>query len=128
MVSVKKLVSLLELHHPKLTKNCIAALKNLIFLAGTDVKMLIMSELGFDNIFDLITSNNTDIRVEALMVVRNFAIGELGEIEFFVDHNVNRLLPVLIENLSSSNTLISKQSLYLLANIAASGNHDVQVG
>eukprot|EP00824_Muranothrix_gubernata_P022509 TRINITY_DN5463_c0_g1_i3.p1 TRINITY_DN5463_c0_g1~~TRINITY_DN5463_c0_g1_i3.p1 ORF type:complete len:497 (-),score=103.92 TRINITY_DN5463_c0_g1_i3:745-2235(-) len=116
---VRELVSLVHAVEDPLRLHSIWALKNLLYQSTLLVRDRVMSELTWSDLLCLLEDVNTDVREQALAVVRNLAVGKFTDIERVLrgggDH-LFRVLEGMFQHGTPDRCMI--QALYVVCNIA----------
>eukprot|EP00742_Colponemidia_sp_Colp-10_P007232 GILJ01007772.1.p1 GENE.GILJ01007772.1~~GILJ01007772.1.p1 ORF type:complete len:655 (+),score=77.04 GILJ01007772.1:53-2017(+) len=118
---VNRLIEMSKSHHTALRLNSVWALKNLLFMSDSTTKDLVIRQLTFQGLFELINDVDIGVQEQALTLLRNFVFGKLEDLERFFDGAGSELSRVIEKKLSSPNDEIIGQALYVLCNIATGG-------
>ncbi|KAJ3097819.1 Armadillo repeat-containing protein 8, partial [Phlyctochytrium bullatum] len=93
---VERLVSLVHSSEPNLRLNSVWALKNLLYLADSEVKATVMASLTWEGLRNLINDNEICIQEQALSLLRNLACKKQSDIDdVFNGLNEDVLMSVL---------------------------------
>lgn len=119
-------IGLLESRDLEVRKNCLWALKNLLYKADLKMKNSVLSKLGSDSLELLFADKDPKIRSLAMTVMRNFACspsaGEQNEqLDALFSATGKKLTAMLSDALrvDSTNIEMAVQALYVVCNIAS---------
>lgn len=123
---VSVLVEMTQSMDHQLRLHSIWALKNLVFRGDPLVKQAVLKSLTLDVLFKLLLDSNLDIQEQAMNLVRNFAHGDVKDVELLLKDCGPRLVKTLEHNLTSAHEGVLLQTLYVICNIAASNEAQKQ--
>ncbi|MBW0538263.1 hypothetical protein O181_077978 [Austropuccinia psidii MF-1] len=129
---VEKFVKLLKLtKYQSLRESALWGLKNITFSSPTQLKLKVISNLGWDEIIKLLEDKNPSIQENVISLLRNVACGEIVDIDIVFRQlsSDNRLADLLDDRLSSEAPSMSSignglresimlQTIYTISNIA----------
>lgn len=120
------IINLLQSEDQEIRKNCLWALKNMLFKADLETKNAVMSRLGYDCLEALFDDDQPDIRELAMTVVRNLACSpsadkQTEQLDALFAATGERIITLLSDALrvDAPNTGIAVQALYVVCNIAS---------
>ncbi|KAI8619701.1 armadillo-type protein [Chytriomyces sp. MP71] len=110
----------------ELRVNCVWALKNLLYQAGSDVKEKVMGELGWDELKHLVFDPHVGIQEQSLNLLRNLVCGRVEDIEAVLEGFGEAAFSIFFEkklggDLGTRSTELDAvvlQTLYVIVNIA----------
>ncbi|KAJ3202354.1 Armadillo repeat-containing protein 8 [Entophlyctis luteolus] len=122
---VEKIVQLLKSDDSEVKLNAVWALKNLLYLANSEVKSKVIQEMGWDLLKKLLADNNPGIQEQALNLLRNLVCGKLDDIESVFFGFGEAALSILFDKkladkecCSTSDDSVILQTLYIIVNVA----------
>eukprot|EP00741_Cyanophora_paradoxa_P005561 tig00000900_g5391.t1 len=115
---VARLVALASAPDATLRLNAVWALKNLSYMAESEVKGAIMAELTYGRLFRLLEDPSPPVQEQALTLLRNLAYGKRGDIEAVFEGAGPQLMPAIERCLASDRPETITQALYVVTNVA----------
>eukprot|EP01095_Lingulamoeba_sp_RSL-Kostka_P009050 TRINITY_DN3091_c0_g1_i2.p1 TRINITY_DN3091_c0_g1~~TRINITY_DN3091_c0_g1_i2.p1 ORF type:complete len:227 (+),score=44.20 TRINITY_DN3091_c0_g1_i2:189-869(+) len=117
---INKLSNLCVSEHPVLRLNSTWALKNLIYVASTEIKQTVIDSLSFETLWSLL-DDEIEIQVQSLTFLRNITYRDASLV--FQHIETDKLLQMIEKKLSSTYLEIIRQTLFVICNISANENY-----
>ncbi|GAM17387.1 hypothetical protein SAMD00019534_005620 [Acytostelium subglobosum LB1] len=102
----------------QLRYNAAWALKNLLFKTDNATKELVLKELTYERLVELLTDSKSQIVIQALQIVRNLAYQDTTDL-ISKDNKGTQLIGILEGCLNSDVIEVLKQALFCICNIAS---------